>query len=164
MEIEIRELRKENDLALDALYSEITKVAYPEYSPKVIEFFLSDVQKKKWLNLPIRLGAFAGNTLVGFLLAEKPFGGVMFISWLAIKQDYRGKGIGKKLLEEITQKANKLFVHNLHLRCDKRNLPFYQKAGYEQFGLDKKGYFGTDDYLMKKVLGEPNEAKFLPND
>lgn len=37
----------------------------------------------------------------------------------------------------------------------------YKQCGYEVIGYDPQGYFGTDNYFMKKKLREPNEKLFL---
>ena len=49
----------------------------------------------------------------------------------------------------------------IQLQSDRRNLEFYKKRGYSVLGFDEKGYFGVDNYIMKKVIQEPKEKNFL---
>lgn len=55
----------------------------------------------------------------------------------------------------------KLGAHSLQLQADKRNLTFYKNRGYDIIGLDAQGYYGTDNYLMKRIIQEPKEKNFL---
>ena len=42
-----------------------------------------------------------------------------------------------------------------------KTLKFYEKLGYKIIGHDTKGYFGGDEYLLKKLIQEPKEENFL---
>src|SRR6185437_8399356 len=157
MDIVIRNIPDAGMPVLDSLYSRIVNEEFPEYSQRVRDYFSNGVYKQHMLSKPIRLGAYEGHTLVGFLLAEHPDGGIIFVYWLGVSVDHRGKGIGKQLLQEIEIIAKDKGAHGLQLQADEKNLPFYQHAGFEILGLDKKGYYGTDNYVLKKLIQEPQE-------
>lgn len=157
----IRELDNNDLETFDKAYVSIIQNEFPEYTQNIRDYFTEEY-KKGMLTAQYKLGAFVEDTLVGFLIAEnKPLGGVLFVNWLAVAGDHQQKGIGQVLLEKIDLIARELGCHAIYLEMNERNLGFYNKCGYEAIGHDPKGYFGTDNYFMKKELREPNEKLFL---
>lgn len=61
--------------------------------------------------------------------------------WLAslfVLPEYRGKGIGEKLIEAITQEARRFHYPKLYLLAFDPTLPsWYQKLGWQGIGMDK---------------------------
>lgn len=160
MNITIREIKDTEIDDLKKVFLETVQNEFPEYSQNIRDYF-TKAYFTQMMKCEIKLGAFCNKTLVGYLLANKPFGGILFVNWLAILKDYQRKGIGKIILKQIEKTALKLGAHSIHLEAEKRNLPFYKSMGFIEFGFDKEGYFGTDNYLLKKVLRKPDERNFL---
>ena len=79
------------------LFKDSLKTQFPEYSFKVKNLFLKkyftkknfigDLKRKK-IDL---LLAFINNQIVGYLLALLPYGGISYISWIAVKDSFRKK-------------------------------------------------------------------------
>jgi len=161
MTIAIRKIHEKDFEELNKLYTTTVLEDFYEYSEKIRKRFVQDPYKRNIFTSSIKYGAFVEDRLVGYLFAYKPMGGILFCSWLAIHTDYRGQGIGKKLLKKLEENAKKLHVHSIHLFSDQRNITFYEKCGYEVYGIDKQGFFGSDDYLMKKKIQEPQEDYFF---
>lgn len=161
MNITIKKIEEQEMKALDDVYTGIVLHEFPEYADGIVEKLAEGKSKEDALHAFIKLGAFDESKLVGFLLADKPIGGVMFISWVGVLPEYQGKGIGTQLLEKIEKTALEIGVHNMQLQADEKNLSFYKNAGFEVLGLDKKGYFGTDNYVLKKLIQEPQIDKFF---
>lgn len=160
-DISIREIKKSDKTAFDVAYTSIIQSEFPEYTQATRDYFTEEY-KKRMLKAAYKIGAFQDDNLVGFLLAaDKPMGGVLFVNWLAIAKEHQHKGIGRKLLDHIDVIARDLGCHAIYLEMNNRNLGFYNKCGYEVIGHDPKGYFGTDNYFMKKTLRESDEKLFL---
>lgn len=161
-EYKIRKLTKKDFELFKKVFSETLLKEMSEYPQKTRNYFVSEKYIKRMFRLKIKLGAFAKEKLVGYFLAYCPTGGgVIEIFWLAILRGHQKKGIGTRLLQEVENKALKLGVHNIRLEADKRNIQYYVSRGYSVIGLDKKGYFGTDNYIMTKIIQEPKEENFL---
>lgn len=159
--ISLRRLNKNDLREFDEIFTETIQKEFSEYSKKTLDYFTDTKYKRKMFNCEIRIGAFINDKLVGFLLAQDPVGGVLQVFWIAVIKPYQKRGIGSKLLGYLEKMALKKGVHNLQLQSDARNIPFYKKTGYQILGYDLKGYFGTDNYLMKKLIQEPKEENFL---
>lgn len=102
------------------------------------------------------------NELVGFLLAR---GGnarrnkhAAYIV-VGILNDYRGKGIGTKLFNELDRWASNNNIHRLELTVVTKNeagLALYKKQGFEIEGTKRDSLFidgeFVDEYYMSKLL------------
>jgi GNAT superfamily N-acetyltransferase len=160
-DIQILILKSSDKEAFDAAYTAMIQAEFPEYSQTTRDYFTEEY-KKAILKGKYKLAAFEDGKIVGFLVAaDKPMGGILFVNWLAVSKDHQHKGIGRKLLEHIDIIARELGCHAIYLEMHERNMGFYTKCGYEVIGHDPKGYFGTDNYFMKKTLREPEEKLFL---
>ena len=143
------------------LFKDSVKTQFPQYSFKVKKLFLKkyftkksfvgDLKRKK-IDL---LLAFINNQIVGYLLALPPYGGISYISWIAVKDSFRKKGIGSSLLKEYEIVAKRKGIHKIHLWTDRRNLRFYKKNGWTPVGHIPKNYFGADDWLFYKSIQNP---------
>ena len=159
--ISIRNLTKKHQKELEKVYVETIMQGFPEYSSKTLKHLVEKKFRTKVLKLPIKLGAFNGKELIGYLLAEKPVGGVIYISWLAVIKSQQKKRIGTKLLKSFEKIALKNGAHNVQFDSNERNLDFYKSKGYGVIGLDKKSYYGIDSFIVKKIIQEPKEENFL---
>lgn len=159
--ITVRHIKVQDLNQFRKTYKNTFKTLFPDYSNRIKDFFVSEKYVEIMMKLPLKLGAFDKEKLVGYLLADKHFGGVIFTFWLAVIPSYQRKGVGKKLLKRIEEIGHEQGVHALYLHSDARHVGYYISRGYEVLAFDKKTYFGTDDYIMKKLISEPDEDKFL---
>jgi len=67
---------------------------------------------------------------------------------MSVLSDYRGQGIGARLLEKIASKYFEMGIQSLSLSVDKRNpaIHLYKRAGYKIFTESESSY------VMKKHL------------
>lgn len=140
---------------------------FPEYTLLTRHFFIEKEFSKKvfrnWLKKnegPIFL-AVVNSKIVGFLAARTPYGGVAFCSWVAVKEECHGQGIGSILLEAWEKESKKEGAHKLQLWTDARNLEFYKKRGFVLVGDVPDNYFGAHDHLFIKSLGKSQEKNYL---
>ena len=137
------------------------KKQFPEYSLKAKNLFLNrHFTKKNFIeDLKKRriylLLASINNQIVGYLLLLPPYGGVSYISWLAVNNSFQGKGIGTALLKKCEKIAERIGAHKVHLWTSKRNFKFYRKNKWILVGNIPKNYFGADDWLFYKAIKNP---------
>jgi len=55
---------------------------------------------------------------------------VGYIENVVVDDSYRGQGIGKKLVENLLDKADALDCYKVILDCSKHNIKFYEKVGF----------------------------------
>ena len=103
--------------------------------------------------------ALIGEECVGFtyIIPKGAFHGFPYLHIIAIKVEYRGRGIGKALLdysERIAlEMADKLFLVVADYNPDAKR--FYERNGYQQVGEIPNLYrSGITEYLMAKSLKE----------
>lgn len=164
-EITVKIINKNNLDRIHELFEVVKRTIldnFPEYSERIKEYLIRiDNLNQTVKNAGVILGAYLNNKLVGYLIARKFYGGVGYCEWLGVLKEHQRQGIGGKLLREYENIALKNGVHNLQLESDIRNVEFYKKQGYKVLCLDKKGYFGTDNYILKKLIQTPKEENFL---
>ncbi len=161
MNISIRELTEQDEAEFNQVFSDTVQKEFPEYSQKIRDWFTNDPYRKAMIQLRVKFGAFVDGKLVGYTIGSSYDGGVAFVYWLAVLKDFQHQGIGTKLLKAFEDFVKGYGYHSLQLNADERNLDYYKKLGYEVIGLDKKSFYGTDNYILKKLLQEPNEANFF---
>ena len=54
---------------------------------------------------------------------------------IVVHNDYRGKGLGKEIINHLTQYAKKSNCYKVSLSCKDQNVKFYQKCGFEISGI-----------------------------
>jgi ribosomal-protein-alanine N-acetyltransferase len=96
-------------------------------------------------------GEIAGFYIVNFVLDEAD------IFTIAVKNDYRRKGIGSKLLDHLEEIARKKAIKYIRLEVSTKNykaIKLYEKHGFKQKGLRVNYYQKTneDAYVMRKDL------------
>jgi ribosomal-protein-alanine N-acetyltransferase len=96
------------------------------------------------------------NAIVGFLLGVKTSWGAAKILLIAVKSEYRRKGIGSKLLRRFLREMvfNNIKKIELEVRVDNKiAVNFYRKHGFEiidvipNFYRDKK-----DAYVLRRII------------
>jgi ribosomal protein S18 acetylase RimI-like enzyme len=88
------------------------------------------------------------NTTIGYLVLAFGYsleyhGRDAFLDEFFIDEDYRDKGVGKKMLVRAENAAKKLGIKAIHLEVTRHNdsvIPFYRRAGFQDH----------DRYLMTK--------------
>lgn len=161
MDIIIRPLQASDKKVFQSLYKRTVVSEFPEYSQRVLRYFSEGKFASDMWQSPFKFGAFIDKTLVGYMLSDSPIGGVVFLHWLVIDPPYHRKGIGRKLLIFYEEFIKTKGAHNIHILVDEKNIPFYEKCGYEVYGFDDKSYFGSKDYLMRKIIQDPQEDTFF---
>lgn len=72
---------------------------------------------------------------------------------LAVDPQYRGRGIGSRLLKETLRHAQKEGAREVYLEVRAKNIlarRFYAKRGFREVGY-KKGYYSDDDAVVMAV-------------
>ena len=135
---------------------------FPEYPIKAKNFFLKKYYTKNNLKQLVKnktitiLIAIDDNEIIGYLIANSPYGGVSSIIWLAVKDSSQNKGIGSNLLKKYEAIAKKQGIHKiLLLITDKQRSKFYKKNGYKLVGYIPQSYFGVDDWWFYKEIQTP---------
>jgi len=132
---------------------------FPEYPIKIRKFFLEKQYTKSHLKQWLKRGTITllvaknKNNIVGYLLANDPYGGVSSIIWLAVKNSFQRKGIGGSLLRRYEIIAKKQEVHKITLLVtNKKNIKFYEKNDYKLAGYIPQFYFKIDSWWLYKEL------------
>lgn len=77
---------------------------------------------------------------------------------VAVKREYRGKGFGDLLINDMKEKALSLDIENIFLEVrigNERAIKLYEKHGFFAINVRKKYYEGIEDALiMKRILKE----------
>ena len=94
---------------------------------------------------------------VGYL-SVRPEKEALFLSKIYVLSEYRGKGIGKRAMEFIDDRAGYHNLKTIYLTVNKNNsnsIKAYERMGFENLGSVVKDIgngFVMDDYKMKKIL------------
>lgn len=158
MRIRIEKLRKRDLPGFYKLFKKALFEDFKEYSPEVAEYQWRR-HRKNYLLKAVKTGeetvfvAKIQEKIVAILVADRPLGGVANCGWLIVAPEFRSKGLGTRMLEFWEKWAKKAKCHMLTLTSDARNLKFYEKRGFKEYGFMEKGYFNDDDYLLYKRIG-----------
>ena len=145
------------------VFSQIISNDFPGYSKAVIDYFLTQVYTinnfQQWLltGWKIVLLAKQEALIVGFAVLDRPYGGVCFCRWVGVLPEYRKKGIGRELMREWEEFGRECGCHKLEVAGQPTAKKFYQKAGLKLEGKRKLSYFGIDQFIFGKVIGEPKD-------
>jgi len=71
---------------------------------------------------------------------------------MAVEDDYRGKGIGKLILDELHSQAIKLGLKKIVLNARENSKLFYEKAGYKVIGKAHTLFGVIQHYKMEYGL------------
>jgi RimJ/RimL family protein N-acetyltransferase len=165
-------VREINQNDVDSLFDYITEIGkedtFIEINPnslvtyeeegKYVSDCLEKIAKKEMLVLL----AFFEDELIGSVSVEVQLRRKQHIGMLgiAIKKNFRGDGIGKKLMElAINEAKTKLSVTQITLGCYANNnagLALYKKLGFSEYGRLPKGVFRqgayVDEVLFRKEI------------
>jgi ribosomal-protein-alanine N-acetyltransferase len=130
---------------------EIEKNAFEKKEVFPKEYFLE--LSKKWPEG--FLMAKLGEEIVGYAIGEKSKDSGLIVS-VAVKKEWRRRGIGRKLIEKLLENFKKegMKIVFLHVREENRDaINFYQALGFKIIELVENYYSnGEDAYLMEKSL------------
>lgn len=147
------------------VFSQILRTEFPEYTPKIISYFLEKIYTEAnfsyWLASGTKTVFVAkpekSNEIVGFAVIDEPYGGVSSCRWLGVKREYQKNGVGKSLIIAWTSLAKKQQCHKIELAARIKAREFYEKVGLQPEGKRILSYFAIDQYIFGSVLGEPDE-------
>lgn len=98
-----------------------------------------------------------GNVIGGILGGT--YWGWLYIDILWVQENYRGKGIGSKLLLTAEEEAIRRGCHHVHLDTMSWQAPdFYKKHGYEVIGILPDIPKGNQKYLLQKALSADQKS------
>jgi ribosomal-protein-alanine N-acetyltransferase len=130
---------------------EIERNAFEKKETFPKEYFLE--LSKKWPDG--FLVAKLDREIVGYAIGEKDKDSGLIIS-VAVKKEWRRRGIGKRLVEKLLENFKKegMKIVFLHVREENREaINFYQALGFRIIELVENYYSnGEDAYLMEKNL------------
>ena len=160
--IKLRSARREDLDAITEIYNEaiIKTVATFDTEPKTYE------DQKKWFNdheakNPILVAELNG-VIVGWASLSKwsdrcAYSDTAEIS-LYVREEYQGKGIGRRLIEAIIKEGEKAGLHTIIARITEGNEPslhLHRSVGFTHIGIMKEvgKKFGKrqDVHLMQKI-------------
>lgn len=102
----------------------------------------------------VRLRAMADGQMIGFIASDlRPSERLAWIATIGVLPEYRGRGIGRALLEACERRLDLPHVR-LNVRLSNQvAIQLYQTSGYERAGLWPSYYQdGEDALIMEKVL------------
>lgn len=124
----------------------------------------SDTERRaSMIGKGLSYGAFSGNGMIGALIMERRvWNNTLHIEDLEVMLEWRGRGVGRRLMAMADEVARKIGVRALSLETQNTNVPairFYRKNGYEIDCVDLSLYTNSDAVdgevaiIMKKKLG-----------
>lgn len=135
-----------------------------DYPPNVRNFYWrlsfrrKDLQEELLDDDEITIVAKDKEKIIGFLSAVFEVGGGLRIAWLIVDQNYRGQGVGGKLVERIEKIALNEKCHFVFLYTESGGaMDFYRKHGYRLVGEMKEAWCGRDEVVMQKNVSKPFE-------
>ena len=139
-------------------YPAVEKILMENYStlvdPNYKIFNYSESEKEKRMREKLQDSRFTyliirnnQNTVCGFIGYRSSFSdkNVIFIDSLGVKQEYKNKGYGKKLIEHIVNETRTQGYDRISLYPSKEAIPFYQKLGF----IQQEKYNPTGEWLKQ---------------
>lgn len=103
----------------------------------------------------IFLGAYDGDTCIGVAVLRRDIFKYLYLDDLKVNRDYRGRGVGGKLIESCMGEAEKLGLRGVYTIGQDSNLSaclFYLKQGFEIGGFDNRCYRGTSQERSANIF------------
>ena len=160
---QISNLRKDEVKEFHQVFSEVLSSQFPGYTPKVIKYLLEKIYTESsfyyWLvnNSKTVLISKSNDLIIGFAVIDEPYGGVSFMRWLGIKPEFHRQGIGTSLINKWIEIARLQGCHKIEVAAQPEAKEFYKKAGLDLEGKRIKSYFGIDQFVYGKVIGNPSD-------
>lgn len=101
----------------------------------------------------VSLGFFEGGRMVAGVDACMTSFHILYVSTLFVAAEYRGRGLGRRLMEAVEQKARELGAGVIRLDTfDWQGRDFYKAIGYETAGQYENAADGFSEYFFLKRL------------
>ncbi|MCL2622594.1 MAG: GNAT family N-acetyltransferase [Planctomycetaceae bacterium] len=102
-------------------------------------------------------GVIYDGKLAGYYAAKPSDDAVVFLSKFYVAAEFRGRGLGREMLQHLTEAARAAGADAIRLTVNKRNrtVAFYRKLGFvitEEIVVDIGNGFVMDDYVMVKCI------------
>jgi ribosomal-protein-alanine N-acetyltransferase len=151
LDVEIREIQEEHIAQCVKVVPQIEPWVTLGATPEGMEKYF-----RKLLNREEGFVALLRGEVVGFITIKSDFLHGCYIRRLAVKEGYRGKGIGRQIMRFIEDYAFVRYpnvfvcVSSFNSRAQK----FYEDLGYQKVGeLPNLIMEGHAEYLLRKTLG-----------
>ena len=161
MDYKIISLTTKDISEIFSLASKVLKEDFPEYSPKVAKIYGEKYYSKKRFRDALKYkrnhiyGVKENGKLIAIIVLKGDYGGVLYVDLLAVKKEYRGLGIGNKLLNAAEKWALKNKYHYLWLFTESnKNIGYYKSNGFLYVGHHKGSWFGADEHILSKRLAD----------
>ncbi|MBN1223665.1 MAG: ribosomal protein S18-alanine N-acetyltransferase [Candidatus Aminicenantes bacterium] len=124
-------------------------------NPWSMSAFIGEIANKD-ISYPYVIVHRTGDKVIGYIIYWKIDEEVQ-ISNFALHPDYRGSGVGKKVLQDVLDELHRGGTLYVFLEVRPSNFParlLYEKMGFEIFGV-RKNYYRTPDedaLIMGKTL------------
>ncbi|MGA9638717.1 GNAT family N-acetyltransferase [Flavobacterium sp.] len=119
-----------------------------EYSNKPLEIILRTLE----------------NEIIGGIYG-KSIWNTMEIKTFIIKEEYRNKGFGNRLMEEVENEARKRKCDYISLDTFSFQAPeFYKKLGFQQVGVETDFPKSYNKYYFRKQICYPIDPQLAPTD
>lgn len=106
------------------------------------------------------LAAFIGDKVVGFIVFYPLNKDIGYIEEIHVKKEYRGKGIGSKLLSEAEHRLRLKGVKYIYLEANVYSYKFFYANNYTPIHIEEKIYMNKLQYIdMIKDINKPEEYK-----
>ncbi|MBW6442671.1 GNAT family N-acetyltransferase [Patescibacteria group bacterium] len=119
-------------------YLKTQKEAFPNINTKRDSKFFEEKIKNKEIFVLEEKGEYAGHICFGKHLLNPPFVGSIFIEELAVKEKFRGKGFGTKLMEKLVKFCKSKKIPTIHLGTgdtgNSKVMRYYEKQGFKKVG------------------------------
>lgn len=137
---------KDYDLGVIELLSQLTIISKESISQKQFNDYLS-IQSKNEYHFTIIVEDVDSKRIIGsatLLIEPKLIHNVSFVGHIedvVVDTKYRGHGLGKMMIDHLSDKAELLNCYKVILDCSPNNVPFYSKCGFEEKGVEMGLYF-----------------------
>ena len=139
--MKIRKLEKSDKKEFLNLLSQLTDIGNitdNSFNDRFNDRF-NDLSSNKYLDIYVII---YNSILVacGTIYIEPKFihncGKIAHIEDIVVKKEFRGKGLGKQIIEHLKKVANLSNCYKIILSCSKKNKFFYEKCGFKNENLE----------------------------
>lgn len=131
-EFEVEDIRK----GLLKTYQEVWKI--DEVTEETLHNFLAT---DNYMIVAEDEGEIIGTATLHFQRKLIRNGGIAaFIEDVAVREKYRGQGIGAKLVEHLVEEAKNSGCYKINLSCFPERIAFYERCGFKQESITMRYY------------------------
>ena len=129
----------------------LNKTQVDELEISLEEFDLKNIGYK--ISNNINIGLKIKEKIIAGICASVTAYKILYVSTVFVDEEYRGKGIGKRIMEILENKAKEIGVNTIRLDSfNWQGCEFYKKMGYEICGEYKNEIDGFSEYFFIKKL------------